>query len=122
MLRIRSEQMESFPKALEETFECRLFAHVSRTMPDRCKRLGEDAVRLRIRQGLDAASAFGIDSHYDQSRYIDLAFVLGQDFHASPQFAWAAEVLNDAGRGGTDKMDELCRRVKAAGGGAETHA
>jgi hypothetical protein len=114
MLRIRGEQMETFPRALEEIFECRLFAHFKRTMPHRCEHLGEAAARQWIRQGLQAASAFGIDSQYDQSRYVDLAFVLGPDFHANPLFAWAGEVLNDGGRTGAQKMDELYQRVKAA--------
>jgi hypothetical protein len=117
MLRIRGEQMESFSKALGEVFECSLVAHVSRIMPDRCKQLGEDAVRQLIRQGLGAASTFGIDSQYEQSRYVDLAFVLGPGFPAGPEFAWAAEVLNHAGRTGEQKMDELYRRIKAAAGG-----
>lgn len=116
-MKIRKEQMQAFPKAIETNLECRLYAHVCRALAERCRQMGESAVRRLIRDGLERTARYGIVSEYDRCRYVDLMVLVGPDFDAEPG---PAEVLGDTSLRPAGKIDRLFEwaeaRLRAAAG------
>ncbi len=86
-------------------------AHVRRAFPRRFARQGEQEVRRRVRQGLAAAADCGIVEEYDLCRYVDLVFLLGDEFGVAGRPRWAAEILRDIGLSPTARLDRIVERV-----------
>jgi hypothetical protein len=59
-----------------------------------------------------AAGDYGVRKEYDVVRYIDLMFVLAEDFDKSRDWAWAGRILGDEALGPTTKMDRLYERAQ----------
>lgn len=114
MLIIRSDQKRAFPRAVEENLECRLVAHAQRVFPEQCERMGEPAVRERVRAGMAAARRWGIEGQYDVSRYVDLLFLLGPDFGADDGCPWARPILADPSLAPAARLDKLYERAREA--------
>ena len=93
------------------SFECRVFAHLTRVFPLPCKDLGEEAVRKRVRAGIASAAGYGITSEYDVVRYVDLMFILAEDFDKAPNLSWAARILTAEQLHPKEKMDGLYERL-----------
>ena len=111
MLTIRKEQMEALAPVMLKSFECRVYAHLLRVFERQCNELGEPVVRERIRQGITGAGEYGITLEYDVVRYIDLMFILSEDFDSNTELPWTARILKAKSMHGTDKMDRLYERL-----------
>jgi len=111
MFVIRREQTEAFRPAMMKSFECRVYAHLLRVFPEDCQVLGEEACRIRIRKGIQAAGEYGITIEYDVVRYIDLMFFMCEDFDKSPDVPWAARILGLKDLHPTEKVDRLYERL-----------
>lgn len=107
MLIIRPEQMKVLEDHVLRTFQDRVFAHLMKTWPERCKELGEAEVRASIQKGIDRAAAFGITSQSGVAGYIDLMYVHGWDFHQDPAIPWAASILQNRELQPRTKMAQL---------------
>jgi len=112
MLLIRQAHKDKFGKIARRKFERRALDHCKRIFPAACEKLGEPALRERITRGVDAADACGVRKEYDVVRYIDLMFVLAEDFDKNPRYPWAARILGDKVLGPTTKMDRLYERAQ----------
>jgi len=111
MLVIRKKQQEAFTKAVARGLECSLLTHATRQFPIRVHRMGEPAARAMIRKAIAACGRFGIEDEYEISRYLDLMFLLGEDFETSAALPWAAALLGDEALSAKAKMDRLCERA-----------
>jgi len=111
MLIIKQSHKDTFGEIARQKFEGRAAEHCGRIFADDCRKLGEEALRARIARAVEEADRFGIRKERDVIRYIDLTFVLSEDFAASRSFPWAAKILKDEDLGGTTKMDRLCARA-----------
>jgi hypothetical protein len=112
MLLIRKKHKDTFGKIAKDRFECRALAHCKRVFKPDCEKLGDPAVKERIRKGIDAAGGYGVRKEYDVVRYIDLMFILSEDYDTNRSFPWAARILTSEDLGGTTKMDRLCERTE----------
>ena len=112
MLLIRQAHKDEFGKVARQKFECRALAHCKRVFPADCEKLGEPAVRRRITRGVDAADGHGVRKEYDVVRFIDLMFVLAEDFDKNRRYPWAGRILADEVMGPTTKMDKLYERAQ----------
>ncbi|MCD6303567.1 MAG: hypothetical protein J7M21_01225 [Planctomycetes bacterium] len=112
-MKIRKEQMDAFSEPLMRSFECRLVRHVEKVFPDECGQLGDEAVRQRVRKGIRDARKYGVVIEYDVARYVDLMFILSEDFDDNDEFPWARRILNHPDLDGRAKMDRLYKRTEA---------
>jgi len=110
MLEIRREQMAAFAGAMRRRFERRVAAHLHDLFPHMCKEMGDEAVRLSIRSGVQRAARYGVATEYDVVRSIELTYLLSPDFDVA--LPWAAAILNGRDTGSYTKTNELCRRAR----------
>lgn len=97
MLLVRSEQMAVFSAAAEKEFEDWMVAHLNRFFADRCKRMGEEALRELIRYGIHRAASYGLTIRREVCKYIDVMLVLGRDFDKDPRHERARQILMGGG-------------------------
>ena len=88
MLAIRPEQMKVFEDVAMRRFEDEMVEHVkSNAIRARlCKVLGDEQLRVAIRQTITRAGKFGFTNRGPIRLYIELAFLFGSDFDTDPQY------------------------------------
>lgn len=111
-MKLHEEQMEMFSESAETEFGARMVAHLERCFPESCGQLGRSKVVESVQTGIDRAAKYSIMIEYDVARYIDLMYVLCQDFDTNRETPWAREILNDQELAPRDKMDQLYRRTE----------
>ena|SRR5579884_3331283 len=110
---IRSVQIDTLSEAMTGTFESDLEKHLRRCFPKECALLGPEAVRKRIRYGIDSSRRYGIVTEREVCMYVDLMIVFGPDFDRDPNLPWASSILNAKRWKDTSaKMDRLYRTAK----------
>jgi hypothetical protein len=87
-----------------ESYEERMARHIAADFPADFEKLG-DKVGDFIRQGIEKAGSYGIETESDVSRYIDLMLKYGADFESLDTMKWAAAILEDENISGRAKMD-----------------
>ena len=97
MLVIREEQMEVFKQVALESFEIEMVAHSKEFTPRLCKVLGEEQLRVALRQAMQRAESYGFTNKGPVRFYIDLMFLYGSDFDTDPQYPALSKVLNASG-------------------------
>lgn len=110
MLVIRKSQMDEFTKFELKKFEDSVVLHLRQDLPEKVKGLPEETLRDIIQRGISVAEDYGIRIEDDVKRYIDLMFILGQDFDTSEESIWAGELLKKEEmepEGRLDKIFEL---------------
>lgn len=93
MLVIRKYQMDEFTKYELKKFEDFMVRHLKQDLSKKVKGLPEETLRDMIQRGVSVAEEYGIRIEDDVKRYIDLMFILGEDFDVSPETSWAGELL-----------------------------
>jgi len=93
MLVIRKYQMDEFTKYELKKFEDSMVFHLKQDLAKKVKGLSEEAIRDMIQRGISAADVYGIRIEDDVRRYIDLMFILGEDFVTSVEFCWTKDIL-----------------------------
>lgn len=112
MLKIRKEQMKALSAYMLHQFEDRAYLHVMKCWPKRCNEMGEKAVRKSIHNGIDRASTYGINKEYDVIRFIDIMYVLCEDFDTNPHTAWAQDILYNRSLVAGRKIDRIWELAK----------
>jgi hypothetical protein len=109
---VRGKQFHSLSQAAAKNFVGRVAAHVGTFFPDRCKTLGQEAVRQWIELGIARAQRHGILAERDVCRYIDLMFELGRDYDQDPQLAKLRRILeDDKVKNPADRLDRMYREA-----------
>ena len=103
MLTIRADQMKVFEADALRNFENEMVAHCkANTIRARlCKVIGDDQLRVAIRQGMQRAATHGFTYRGSIRLYIELMFLFGSDFASDPQYPAIGKILNAPG----DQMD-----------------
>jgi hypothetical protein len=111
MLVIRSEQMRTLEEA---RFLEWLRDHLTRFFPERCLKLGPDAVNRTIVNGLRRARSYGFREPADLCRFLDLMLAFDPEFDRHESFPWASELLHAPEiTDPTARMDLLTAAAKA---------
>ena len=99
MLAIRPEQMKVFEDVAMRRFEDEMVEHVkSNAIRARlCKVLGDEQLRVAIRQTITRAGKFGFTNRGPIRLYIELAFLFGSDFDTDPQYPAIGKILKTDG-------------------------
>src|SRR5262245_12320039 len=92
-LRIRAEQMESLAQARYQDFEERATRHLRAHFPEEMQRMSAERGRAYIRECVERAGAYGLQSEQAAMCFAHLPLLLGQDFEAQPRWAFVPYVL-----------------------------
>jgi hypothetical protein len=95
MFVIRDAQLAVFAEDRLRRFAERAEAHLRRVLPDRCRELGDDAVRASVQKAIAKAGAYGLESEYEILTYLNVMHILGFAFDEDPQYSRAREALTD---------------------------
>lgn len=97
MLIIRDEQMKVFEQAALRNFEDEMVVHSKEFTPRLCEVIGEDQLRVALRQAMVRAAGYGFTYRGPVRLYIELLFLCGSDFDTDPQYPAVGEVLRASG-------------------------
>ena len=95
MLRIRKEQMDILGEDMLKKFEDYMVIHLRQRFAGQLKDTSEKAIRAIVQKGISKAKCYDIRIEYDVERYIDLMFILGDDFDTAEKTLWASELLRN---------------------------
>lgn len=104
MLTIRKEQMSALAAS---QFEAWMMRHLDTHFPTHCAALGRGGVRNALLDALAAGRMLGF-ANAELAQFVDLTFMLGENFHTSQRYPWAKRILNDdAAANPQQRMDWL---------------
>lgn len=95
MLRIRKEQMDILGECMLKKFEDYMIVHLHQRFVEQLKDTPEEAIRTIVRKGISKAKCYDTCIEHDVERYIDLMFILGDDFDNAEKTLWAGEILRN---------------------------
>lgn len=93
MLTISKKQIKVFEDASLKNFEDNMVLHSQEFSPKLCEVIGEDQLRIALRQAIKRADSYGFTLKGPIRLYIELTFLFGSDFDTDPQFPAIAEIL-----------------------------
>lgn len=102
MIVIRQNQLDALQKAGLTEFENQMMAHSKEFSPRLTELLGDEQLRISVRQAMDRAAKYGFTYRGPIRLYIELMFLFGSDFDTDPQYAEIRKELS-----GTD--DQMIR-------------
>jgi hypothetical protein len=88
-------QAASGERSAVAEFEDTMARFVRNAFPARCQALGEAAVREIIRYGYKRAASYQFTRESDRSHFVELLFLLGQNFDQNPSLSWVQRILHD---------------------------
>ena len=97
MLKIRPTQMIVFEKASLRRFEDEMVVHSKEFTPRLYEVLGEEQLRVALRQAMKRADTYGFTNRGPIRLYIELMFLYGSDFDTDPQYPAIGKVLKAPG-------------------------
>lgn len=107
MLTIRREQMKVFRKQRYERFLDRLARHARRFFPEQTNDLDGEALRRVCRSLVLRGSRYGFETERDLCKFLNVAFVFGEEFDEDPHLPWTRPYLEDDTAGPTLKISRL---------------
>jgi hypothetical protein len=93
MLIIREQQWRVLAASVEDAFLSKVVAHLQRALPEACKEMGAEAVRLSVIEGIERARSYRIFAEYEIVQFIDFQYALGFSFDTDN--SWAREILTN---------------------------
>ncbi|QSQ19121.1 hypothetical protein JY651_27645 [Pyxidicoccus parkwayensis] len=112
MFVIRKTQLDALAGALDEAFAQRLADKMRRFWPRTCEAMGPAQLEARIAHGLERARAHGAREEVDIQRYLNLMFLLGDDFDTDSSLPWARAYLTAPGPISA-RLSQLCEYALA---------
>lgn len=104
MLIIRKAQMDAFAAAALTERVC---DHVKEFFPERCASFSSQDLRQFVATGIKKAALYGFNASPEVCQYVDLMFLLGDEFDTDPSLRWAANLLRKGGYTPELRMDLL---------------
>lgn len=104
---VRKNQMDAMRQDMLQDFEDRTFEHLKEFVPGKLKKLGEEGTREQIRAGISRADEYDIVREREVVKFIDLKFVIHQEFDTHPELPWVQAILNDRSLDGEQKIAKI---------------
>ena len=101
-VRIRPEQMKTFEQVARIPFEDEMAAHSKAFAPRLCDVLGDEQLRVALRQAMARAGGYGFTYRGPIRLFIEMTFLFGSAFDTDPQYPWAQRILRS-------QDDQMCR-------------
>ena len=96
MIIIRAEQMKVFEQAARQAFEDKMMVHSKDFSPRLCGVLGDDQLRVAIRNAMKRAESHGFTKRGPVRLFIEMMFLFGSSFDTDPQYAAMCEPLGSS--------------------------
>lgn len=96
MLRIRTNQMQTFEQTAMAGFEARMVDHLRTYFPGHYRIWGPATARTVVQYGCKKAQEYGFITERNICLYLTLMATLGGNFDTDPQLPWATAILTDA--------------------------
>jgi hypothetical protein len=96
MLQIRAEQMLAFEQAALRRFEDEMVVHSRDFSPLLCEIIGEDQLRVALRQAMARAAGYGFTYRGPIRLFIEMMFLCGSAFDNDPQYPALGELLRSS--------------------------
>jgi len=93
MIKVRSAQMKVFEDEALKRFENEMVLHSKEFSPRLCEVLGDDQLRVAVRQSMSRADSYGFTNRGSVRLYIELMFLFGSDFDTDPQYLLLGKIL-----------------------------
>ncbi|MFY0577361.1 hypothetical protein ACN28S_26290 [Cystobacter fuscus] len=97
MFKIQSHQMKSFEEAILRRFEDEMVVHSKEFTPWLCEVIGEEQLRVALRQAIARAGSYGFTYRGPIRLYVELMLLCGSAFDTDPQYAAVGECLRASG-------------------------
>jgi hypothetical protein len=94
MLAVRAEQLKVLKQASLRQFEDEMVEHSKTFSPRLCDVIGDDQLRVAIRQAMKQADSYGFTFRGPIRLYIELMFLFGSSLDTDPQYPAIGEALN----------------------------
>lgn len=114
MLRIRPEQIDAMRVAAVTRFETEVAGTLRARFTDFAS-AGQEETLAFVRRSREQGLRSGIYEPDDVRRYVHYLAYFGPDFGEDEVTAWAAEILADGYRTGTEKIQALDAEVRRRG-------
>jgi hypothetical protein len=88
--------MRIFEKAALRRFEDEMVLHSKDFAPELCEIIGEDQLRVALRQAMARAAVYGFTYRGPIRLFIELIFLCGSAFDTDPQYPSAARILRSS--------------------------
>ena len=111
MFKLRKEHLAAFEAHVVNLFLSRVTAHLKAVWPEECTELGEPGLAEIVRTGIQRGSTLGLSVEHDLVRYVDLYFILANNFENHPLAGWTRAVLGDRLLSPRMKLDRLYQRM-----------
>lgn len=95
MLSIRPEQIEVLERGTRQRFEDEMVLHGKAFSPRLSQVIGDDQLRVAVRQAIERARGFGFTNRGPIRLYIELIFLRGSDFDTDPQYPELGRILRE---------------------------
>ncbi len=112
MLVIRQEQERILAQYAAERFVEQACGHLHKCWPEQCEARGEEAVRTSVQMALKRAKRYGITTQRGIIRFLDVMYLLGDNFDTNPELAWATGILAHATMPAWAKADRVWAEAK----------
>lgn len=105
--RLREAQMRVLGQAAKVALRDRMGASLREFWPELSAELDEEsAMEEFLGKAIQSCERYGLTAEADHFRYLNVMALLGTEFDS--KYRWAAEVLGQASRRGSSRMDEVC--------------
>jgi hypothetical protein len=111
MLKLRKEHLAAFEAHVVNLFVSRVSAHLKAVWPEECGELGELAISEIVRSAIQRGAALGLSVEHDLVRYVDLYFILANNFETNPLAAWTRPIVADRLLSPKMKLDRIYQRM-----------
>lgn len=113
MLQLNSDQTQALQDIKRGQDLRALRLGLAEAFPDVAARAGERFEALVV-HGVERGQMFGLSHGVCLARYLACWFLLGAEFEARADYAWARAILGDLERPQGSRIFQLCRRVREA--------
>lgn len=101
MLIVRDDQMKELEAGMMRAFEAEMFAHCKDFSPRLCKVIGDDQLRVALREAIQRAAGYQFTNRGPIRLFIEMMFLRGSAFDTDPQYPKVGAAL----RAPADQMD-----------------
>lgn len=112
MLKMRQPQMDALADYTFTKFVNEMMKHLRAAFPDQAGEMPEPALRDLILNGVASCESYGIHREYDVERYLELLFVMGPNFDATPETSWAGALLRDTAMTPGERLNRIALRLE----------
>jgi hypothetical protein len=95
MLTIRSAQMQVLSAQQRRQFVESMCAFLHNQFKEELEGMSQSSLHLQVSDAIDRARGYGLRSHRDCCRFLNLAVIYGWEFDRLPENAWMQECLTD---------------------------